>query len=97
VRRNPASRGLILTNPSLARGQRMLFNGHINMENGVVTSIGLSGRLHKLAARGDAKFIDPVPLLKAWGFEVSPNLKVNMEGRHGPVSIDPNTHVIGEP
>lgn len=95
VRRNPASAGLILTNPSLARGQRMLFNGHIGMTGGVVTSIGLSGRLHKLAQRGDAKFIDPVPLLKAWGFEVSPNLTVSMEGRHGAVDIDPNTHVIG--
>jgi hypothetical protein len=95
MRRNEAKRGLILTNPSLARGQRMLFNGHIGMNNGVITSIGLSGRLHKMAAEGDAKFIDPVPLLKAWGFEVSPNLQVRFEGSDAAPPVDPDTHVIG--
>ncbi|MEW5848785.1 MAG: hypothetical protein AB2A00_08220 [Myxococcota bacterium] len=95
ARRNPAEPGLILTNPSLARGQRMLFNGHIEVRNGVVTSIGMSGRLQKLAADGDAKFMDPVPLLKAWGFKMSPDLQVHFEGSGDRPNIDRNTNVIG--
>jgi hypothetical protein len=80
MRRTPDQPGLIITNPSLARGKRLLFNGHIEMRNGVVTSIGLSGRLQKLAAEGEAKFINPIPLLEAWGFQMAPNLRVHFEG-----------------
>ena len=87
MRRTPDEPDLILTNPSLARGKRFLFNGHITMSGGVVTSIGLSGRLQKLAADGDAKLVDPVPLLEAWGFKMAPGLKVGFEGS-GNVKVD---------
>lgn len=70
----------ILTTASLGRGKLMLFNGHLEVEGGVVTSIGLSGRLCKLRDRGEAKFIDPIPLLKAWGFKLAPGLTVRDEG-----------------
>jgi hypothetical protein len=95
MRRTPDYPNLILTNPSLARGKRMLFNGHIEMRGGVVTSIGMSGRLQKLAADGDAKVVDAVKLLEAWGFKMSPNLKVHMEGS-GDVKIDAATNLIVE-
>ena len=95
MRRTESQPNLILTNPSLARGKRMLFNGHIEMRHGVITSIGMSGRIHKLAARGEHKFIDPVPLLKAWGFQVSPNLQVRFEGSAARPPVDNVHHVIG--
>lgn len=78
-RRSNANPGLILTTASLARGKQMLFNGHIHMENGVVTYIGMSGRLCKLKEDG-TKFVDPVALVKAWGFKTSPGLTVTNEG-----------------
>jgi hypothetical protein len=49
------------------------------MEKGVVTYIGMSGRLCKQAEKG-AKFVDPIELVKAWGFQTSPGLKVTNEG-----------------
>lgn len=70
---------LILTNPSLARGRRMLFNGHIEARNGIIVSVGMSGRIAKRAARNEYAFIDPVPLLKAWGFQLAPALKTKSE------------------
>jgi hypothetical protein len=93
MRRTPDQPGLILTNPSLARGKRLLFNGHIEVRGGVMTSIGMSGRLQKIAADGDAKFINPVPLLEAWGFKMAPGLKVTFEGS-GDVKVDPSTNLI---
>jgi hypothetical protein len=79
VRRHGANGGLILTNPALSRGHQLLWNGHIRVNRGVVTYIGTSGGIAKRAARGKDRFIDPVPLLKAWGFEVSPGLRVVSE------------------
>jgi hypothetical protein len=79
-RRSAAEPWRILTTASLARGKQMLFNGHLHMENGVVTYVGMSGRLCKLQSRGEATFVDPVELIKAWGFEVAPGLKVTQEG-----------------
>lgn len=82
----PASRrtlgdpGRILTTASLARGKQMVFNGHLHMEKGVVTYVGLSGRLSKLQEKGDAKFVDAIALLKAWGFKTAPGLTVTKEG-----------------
>lgn len=70
---------LILTNPSLARGQHMLFNGHIEARNGVIISVGMSGRIAKRAARNDFAFIDPIPLLEAWGFQLAPGLRTISE------------------
>jgi hypothetical protein len=79
-RRSGADPGRILTTASLGRGQQMLMNGHLNMQAGVVTYVGMSGRLCKLAEKGDAKFVDPIELLKAWGFKTAPGLKVTNEG-----------------
>lgn len=95
MRRTEDEPSLILTNPSLARGKRLLFNGHIEMRGGEVVSIGLSGRLQKLAADGDAKIVDPVALLEAWGFKMAPGLKVHFEGS-GDVKVDPQTRLITE-
>ncbi|MFT7582005.1 MAG: hypothetical protein ACI9MR_003686, partial [Myxococcota bacterium] len=64
------------TNPHLSRGARMLFNGHLDVRNGIVEGIEMSGRLSKLAAKGKAVFVDPVPLLEAWGFTVSDNVRL---------------------
>ena len=79
-RRSAAEPWRILTTASLARGELMLFNGHLHMDKGVVTYVGMSGRLCKLQDKGEAKFVDPVELLKAWGFELAPGLKVTHEG-----------------
>lgn len=79
-RRTAAEPWRILTTASLARGKQMVFNGHLHMEGGVVTYVGLSGRLSKLQEKGEAKFVDAIALLKAWGFKVAPNLTVTNEG-----------------
>ncbi|MFT3841894.1 MAG: hypothetical protein QM723_33190 [Myxococcaceae bacterium] len=78
-RRTNAEPWRILTTASLARGKQMAFNGHLHMEGGVVTYVGQSGRLGKLAEKGDGKFVDPVEVLKAWGFKLAPGLKVTQE------------------
>jgi len=78
-RRTSAEPWRILTTASLGRDKQMMFNGHLHMEKGVVTYVGMSGRLCKLQEKG-TKFVDPVELLKAWGFEVKPGLKVTNEG-----------------
>ncbi len=77
----PASRrserqDLILTNPHLSRGKHLLYNGHLDVREGVVTGIEMSGRLSKRAAKGKAMFINPIAVLEAWGFEMSPNLRI---------------------
>jgi hypothetical protein len=77
-RRSKGDPGLILTTASLARGKQMLFNGHLHMENGVVTDVGMSGRLGKLK-EGGMKFVDPIAILKAWGFTLAPGLTVTQE------------------
>ncbi len=79
ARRSKADPGLILTTASLARGKQMLFNGHIHMDKGVVTYVGMSGRLCKQQADG-MKFVDAVEVIKAWGFKTAPGLKVTNEG-----------------
>lgn len=78
-RRSKGNPGLILTTASLARGKQMLFNGHIEMKAGVVTYVGMSGRLCKQQESG-TKFADPIAILKAWGFQVKPGLTVTNEG-----------------
>jgi hypothetical protein len=78
-RRTNAEPWRILTTASLGRGQQMLFNGHLHMENGVVTYVGMSGRLCKLQDKG-TQFVDTVKLLEAWGFKTAPGLKVTNEG-----------------
>ena len=79
-RRTAAEPWRILTTASLARGKPMVFNGHLGMTNGVITYVGMSGRLCKLEDKGDAKFIDPIPVLLAAGFKLAPGLKVTREG-----------------
>ncbi|MBS1150290.1 MAG: hypothetical protein H6Q89_1988 [Myxococcaceae bacterium] len=78
-RRTAAEPWRILTTASLGRGKQMLFNGHIHMEKGVVTYVGQSGRLGKLEEKGEGKFVDPVEIIKAWGFKTAPGLKVTQE------------------
>ena len=41
--------------------------------------MGTSGRIAKRAARGKDVFINPIPLLKAWGFELDDDLQVVSE------------------
>lgn len=91
----PASRrsfkqDLILTNPHLSRGKHMLYHGHIDVREGVVIGVEISGRLSKLAAKGDAVFLDPIAMLEAWGFEISPRVTLRYGNtRHGtPVRED---------
>ncbi len=79
ARRSKANPGLILTTASLARGKQMLFNGHVHMEAGVVTYVGMSGRLCKQQKDG-MKFADPIEIIKAWGFKTAPGLSVTNEG-----------------
>lgn len=74
--RRDINQRLILTNPALARGKRLLFNGHLDVRGGEVMGVELSGRLSKLAAKGKARFIDPIALLEAWGFDIMPGLSV---------------------
>jgi hypothetical protein len=78
-RRSKGDPHVILTTASLARGQLMLFNGHLHMDRGIVTYVGMSGRLCKLAERVTV-FVDPVEILKAWGFSLAPALSVTKEG-----------------
>ena len=78
-RRSMGAPNQILTTASLARDKQMVFNGHLHMENGVVTYVGMSGRLCKLQDKG-TKFVDPIELLKAWGFKMAPGLAVTNEG-----------------
>lgn len=70
---------VILTNPALARGKRVLYMGHLDVRGGVVQNVEMSGRLSRLAAQGEQQFIDPIALLKAWGFEMSPSLTAAAE------------------
>ena len=93
MRRTPDEPNLILTNPSLGRGKRMFFNGHIGMHGGVIDYVGLSGRLQKLAADGDATFVNPIPILAAQGFRLAPGLQVTFEGS-GAVKVNPTTNLI---
>lgn len=79
ARRHSATPTLILTNPALARGRQVLWNGHLTARAGVITSIGTSGRISKRAAEGRDVFVNPLPLLKAWGFEVAPGVEVRSE------------------
>ncbi len=67
---------VILTNPALSRGQQMMFNGHLDVERGVVVGVEMSGILSKRAARGRDEFVDPIALLKAWGFQIAPGVEV---------------------
>lgn len=83
-RRDQDNPELILTNPSLGRGQQMMFNGHLEVRRGVVVGVEMSGGLSKRAAKGDDVFIDPIALLKAWGFQVAPGLEVQWGNtKHG--------------
>jgi len=88
--------GAILTNPDLGRGKKMMFHGHLEISNGVVTSVEMSGKISKLAAKGGAKFVDPVKLIKAWGFDVQPGVSTffsNDDNGRFP-RLDPATGLI---
>lgn len=98
----PASRrsdlqDVILTNPHLSRGARLLYNGHLNVRDGVVVGVEMSGRLSKLAARGKASFIDPIAVLEAWGFQIADHVEVRYGNtRHGIPVRDIDAGIITE-
>lgn len=88
---------VILTNPALSRGHQMMFNGHLEVDNGVVTGVEMSGIISKRAARGQDIFIDPIALLKAWGFEIAPGVSVQYGNTERGVPTRNETRgVIGE-
>jgi len=95
VRRDVNQR-VILTNPALAREKFILYNGHINVLGGVVTDIELSGALSKLAGKGKANFIDPIPLLEAWGYKMEDGLRVRWGNTTSGTPIQEN-YVITAP
>jgi hypothetical protein len=92
--RRSEQQDLILTNPHLSRGTHMLFNGHLDVMRGVVVGVEMSGRLSKRAAEGKARFVDPIALLKAWGFEVAPGVTLRF-GNKTP-RLDEAGHVLRE-
>ncbi|MBL7670858.1 MAG: hypothetical protein JNM39_10260 [Bdellovibrionaceae bacterium] len=75
MRKNQTS-PYILTNPDLSRNKLMMYNGHIDVRAGVVVSVEVSGKLSTLIGKGRIKMIDPVAVLKAWGFKISPDLTI---------------------
>lgn len=87
----------VLTNPALARGMKMLWNGHVNISwrNGepVVTSIGTSGRVAKRAARSQETLVDPVSVFKAWGIKFARGVDVRSEHRE-PHYVDHEKAII---
>jgi hypothetical protein len=85
----------ILTNADLSRGMHMLYNGHIDIHAGEVVSVEMSGKPSKKAAKGEFAFVEPVALLKAWGFKVAPGVKVYYGNTSdGTPTIDEATHTI---
>ncbi len=98
---------LILTNPHLSRCnpyqgyeegcRHLLYHGHVDIHDGVVTAIEMSGRVSKRAARGKAAFIDPISLFEAWGFEISPGLTIRYGNTSAGVPVrDAEAGVIRE-
>lgn len=81
--RRDGQSNVILTNPALARGKRVLYMGHLDVRGGVVQNVEMSGRLCRMAASGDQTFIDPVAVLQAWGFEMSDRLTSAAENGGG--------------
>lgn len=79
ARRHSSSPGLILTNPALARGRQLLWHGHLTARAGVITSVGTAGRVSRRVAEGRDVVINPLPLLKAWGFQLAPGLAARSE------------------
>jgi hypothetical protein len=95
----PASRrselqDLILTNPHLSRGRHLLFNGHLDVIRGRVVGVEMSGRLSKRAAEGKARFVDPLAVLRAWGFEIADGVTLRF-GNAAP-RLDEAGHVLRE-
>lgn len=66
----------LMTDNHVSRGLPMLFHGHIDIKDGVVIHVEMSGKLCKAAADGDFVFLDPVTFLKAWGFEMAPDMDI---------------------
>lgn len=89
--------GVILTNPDLGRGKKIMFTGHLDVSDGVVTGVEMSGKISKVAAKGRAKFIDPVALVKAWGIPTAPGVSTYFSNTSdGTPRIDAATGLIGK-
>jgi hypothetical protein len=82
--RRDVSKQFVLVNPDLARGRKLLFTGHLTAESGVITSIEMSGRITKLASRGDNVFVNPMALMQAWGYNVAPGLRLRFDTKGRP-------------
>jgi hypothetical protein len=77
---------VILTNPALSRCNEfqgfetgcktLMYLGHIDIRGGTVTGVEVSGRVSKRIARGNDNLIDPIAVLEAWGFDISPGLRI---------------------
>lgn len=85
--RRSEAQDLILTNPHLSRCSdepafeddchTLMYMGHIEAEDGVITGVEVSGRLSKEIARGRINAIDPIALFEAWGFKTRPGLTIS--------------------
>lgn len=67
----------ILVNPDLAREKLALYNGHVDIVSGVVRSVEISGKISKAIAKGKLIIVNPISLLKAWGFQLDPHLEIS--------------------
>jgi hypothetical protein len=95
--RRSSLQNIILTNPHLSRGKSMLYNGHLDVRNGIVVGVEMSGRLSKMAAKGKADFVDPISVLEAWGFEIGERVRLRYGNtRHGVPTRDTDAGVITE-
>ena len=56
--------------------KHLMYMGHVDIRAGVVVGVEISGRLSKRIVRGKNLLIDPVAVLEAWGFQISPNLRI---------------------
>ncbi len=84
--RRSEAQDLILTNPHLSRCSEdpafeddchtLMYMGHIEASDGVITGVEVSGRLSKEIARGRINAIDPIALFEAWGFKTRPGLTI---------------------
>lgn len=97
TRRLPGE-GTILTNPDLGRGKKVMFTGHLDVNDGKVTGVEMSGVISKLAGKGSAKFIDPVALIKAWGIDIADGVTTSFSNTSkGTPRIDSATGLIVKP
>lgn len=77
----------ILVNPDLARSKKAFYNGHVDIQKGVVVSVEISGKICKAIAKGRLVAINPIALLKAWGFTIQTGLKIRFSNTEAGVPV----------